>query len=83
MTWFSFVFPQTALVTATFAIGKAFESHPIQVIGCVMACMLILLWFFVIGKMIRAIIIHQIMWPQKGEDRDEGGFIDIKRSRAS
>jgi tellurite resistance protein TehA-like permease len=83
MTWFSFVFPQTALVTATFAIGKAFESHAIQVIGCVMACMLILLWSFVIGTMIRAIIIHQILWPQKGEDRDEGGFRDKRICRAS
>jgi tellurite resistance protein TehA-like permease len=83
MTWFSFVFPQTALVTATFAIGKAFESHAIQVIGCIMACLLILLWFFVIGTMVRAIIIHQILWPQKGEDRDEGGFIERKTSRIS
>ena len=74
MTWFSFVFPNTALVTATFAIGKAFKSHAIQVIGCVMTCLLILLWFFVVGTMIRAIITHEIMWPQKGEDRDEGGF---------
>jgi hypothetical protein len=37
-----------------------------------------LLWFFVVGTMIRAIIIHQILWPQKGEDRDEGGFKDKK-----
>ena len=83
MTWFSFVFPQTALVTATFAIGKAFKSHAIQIIGCVMACMLILLWFYVIGAMIRAIIIRHILWPQKGEDRDEGGFKDKRTSRTS
>jgi hypothetical protein len=24
--------------------------------------------------MIRAIVMKQIMWPQRGEDRDEGGF---------
>lgn len=83
MTWFSFVFPNTALVTATFAIGKAFQSYAIEVIGCVMTCLLILLWMFVIGTMIRAIITHEIMWPQKGEDRDEGGFKDKKTNQES
>lgn len=74
MTWFSFVFPNTALVTATFAIGKAFESPTIQLIGCVMTSLLIIVWFLVFGMMIRAIILKQILWPQKGEDRDVVGF---------
>ncbi|MCJ1339175.1 hypothetical protein MMC09_004464 [Bachmanniomyces sp. S44760] len=74
MTWYSFVFPNTALITATFAIGKAFGSSPIQVIGCVMTCLLIVVWFMVFGCMIRAIILKRILWPQKGEDKDEGGF---------
>jgi hypothetical protein len=78
MTWFSFVFPNTALVTATFAIGKAFKSHAIQVVGCVMTCMLIVLWAFVMSMMVRAVMMHEIMWPQKGEDKDEGGFNDEK-----
>ena len=76
MTWFSFVFPNTALCTATFAIGQAFNSHAIQVIGCVMTCLLICMWFFVVSMMVRAVVIHEIMWPQMGEDRDEGGFQD-------
>lgn len=80
MTWFSFVFPNTALVTATFAIGKAFDSRAIQIVGCVMTPMLILAWFFVVGMMIRAIRLKQILWPQKGEDKDEGGFQAPKRS---
>ena len=29
----------------------------------------------VAGMMIRAILTNQILWPQKGEDRDEGGWI--------
>jgi hypothetical protein len=24
--------------------------------------------------MVRAIVLHHILWPQKGEDKDEGGF---------
>jgi tellurite resistance protein TehA-like permease len=75
MNWFSFVFPNTALATATFAIGKAFGSSAIEIIGCVMTCLLILTWFFVLFMMFRAIYLRQILWPQKGEDRNEGGFV--------
>ncbi|MCJ1323288.1 hypothetical protein MMC15_008643 [Xylographa vitiligo] len=83
MTWYSFIFPNTALVTATFAVGTAFSSNVIQIVGCVMSCILIVAWFFVFGMMIRAIIHKQILWPQKGEDKDEGGFrvADFKNDR--
>lgn len=74
MTWFSFVFPNTALITATFAIGKAFSCKAINIVGCVAILPLLLMYFFVCYKMIRAILTHQLLWPQKGEDRDEGGF---------
>ncbi|KAL8849288.1 MAG: hypothetical protein Q9221_005698 [Calogaya cf. arnoldii] len=74
MTWYSFIFPQTALVTATFAIGKAFQSESVQILGCVLAVLVVIAWFVVFGMMIRAVIKHQILWPGKGEDKDEGGF---------
>ncbi|KAL8723767.1 MAG: hypothetical protein Q9225_000062 [Loekoesia sp. 1 TL-2023] len=74
MTWFSFIFPNTALITATFAVGKAFQSRAIQIIGCVMTVCLVVAWCMVFGMMIRAIKLKQILWPQKGEDKDEGGF---------
>ena len=74
MTWYSFVFPNTALVTATFAVGNAFGSKAIQVVGCVMTVILIMVWIFVFVMMIRAIVLKQILWPQKGEDKDEGGW---------
>ncbi|KAL9108117.1 MAG: hypothetical protein Q9227_007093 [Pyrenula ochraceoflavens] len=32
------------------------------------------IYFAVFAMMIRAIIIHQILWPQQGEDKNEGGF---------
>lgn len=74
MTWFSFIFPQTALTTATFAIAMAYDVQAIRIIGCVMTCLLLLVWFAVVGMMIRAIFIKQIMWPERGEDKTEGGF---------
>ena len=83
MTWYSFVFPNTALITATFAIGKAFESHTIQVVGCVLTIALIVTWILVFGMMIRAIKKKHLLWPQKGEDRDEGGFKAPRNSRSN
>ncbi|KAK8192531.1 hypothetical protein M8818_007701 [Zalaria obscura] len=74
MTWYSFIFPNTALITATFSVGKALKARPIQIVGCVMTCLLILTWFFVFYNMIRAVVQKEILWPQKQEDRDEGGW---------
>lgn len=35
---------------------------------------LLLMYMFVCYMMVRAIVKRQILWPQKGEDKDEGGF---------
>ena len=75
MTWFSFVFPQTALTTATLAVGEAFDVFAIQVLGCVMTCLLLVAWCLVVFAMCRAIRRREIMWPEQGEDRVEGGFL--------
>ena len=75
MTWYSFIFPNTALTTATFAIAKALNHNkPIEYVGCAMTVGLILVWFFVFGMMVRAVVEKQILWPQKQEDRTEGGW---------
>jgi tellurite resistance protein TehA-like permease len=63
-TRFSFVFPNTALVTATQAIGKAFDSKAIKIFGTVLACIVILVWMVVFGTMIRAIWLRRLLWPR-------------------
>jgi tellurite resistance protein TehA-like permease len=63
MTWFSFVFPNTALVTATQAIGKSLESDAIQIFGTVMAGLLVLVWIFVFYMMLRALFAKRLLWP--------------------
>lgn len=87
MTWYSYIFPQTALVTSTFRIADAFNIHALKIVGCVMTGLLIAMWFFVVFMMIRAIILKQILWPEKGEDKEEGGFRRAptvrKKSRAA
>ena len=72
MTWNSYIFPNTALVMATFAVAKALDNNRvIEIIGCVMTCLLILAWGFILAIAIRAVIKRQILWPQKQDDRDD------------
>lgn len=63
MTWYSFVFPNTAMVTATQAIGKTFGVGAIQIFGTVLAVMLVIVWLFVFGMMIRAFFLERLLWP--------------------
>lgn len=53
MTWFSFVFPNTALVTATMQLGRAFGCRELQILGCVLAGCLVLVWLVVFTAMLR------------------------------
>ncbi|KAF1987261.1 hypothetical protein K402DRAFT_330851 [Aulographum hederae CBS 113979] len=104
MTWYSFIFPNTALTTGTFAVAKALAitkpgassiptpdpsndyrstgsmpNNAIDIFGCVLTVALVITWFFVFAAMIRAVWLKQILWPQKQEDRDEGGWDEKKR----
>jgi hypothetical protein len=77
------VLPQNA----TFAVARALDGcRGIRIFGCVLTCLLVAGWFFVFGMMIRAVILKDILWPQKQEDRDEGGWkteeLDLTMSKA-
>lgn len=74
MTFYSYVFPNTALTSATFSLAKALDNRPIRVLGCTMTILLIMAWLAVFIMMIRAVIAKDILWPQKQEDRAEGGW---------
>ncbi|PMD26997.1 hypothetical protein NA56DRAFT_561651 [Hyaloscypha hepaticicola] len=63
MTWFSFVFPNTALVTATQALGKSLSADAIKIFGTVLAGLLVLVWIFVFYMMIRALFKRRLLWP--------------------
>lgn len=64
MTWWSFVFPNTALVTATTALGKALQNNGLQIFGCVFAACLIVIWFVVFVTMIRCLYKRELLWPK-------------------
>ena len=46
-----------------------------------MTCLLIVTWIFVSIMMVRAVVRKQILWPQKQEDRDEGGWQETAKER--
>lgn len=64
MTWWSFVFPNTALVTATLAMGAALSSKGLQIFGCVMAALLISVWVLVFLRMIKGFWKRELLWPK-------------------
>ncbi|KAL2019111.1 hypothetical protein VTK56DRAFT_10062 [Thermocarpiscus australiensis] len=65
MTWFSFVFPNTALVTATVALGTAFESAGLKVLSCVLAGCLVVVWILVFTQMLRCLWRKELLWPKE------------------
>ncbi|KAM7212019.1 voltage-dependent anion channel domain containing protein [Rhypophila decipiens] len=67
MTWFSFVFPNTALATATVQLGSAFGSLGLKIFGCVLACCIILVWMLVFTMMLRCLWTRQLLWPKDDE----------------
>ncbi|KAF2432816.1 hypothetical protein EJ08DRAFT_695216 [Tothia fuscella] len=82
MNWYSFVFPNTALATATFSIATALNgSHSFKIVGVILTIAVVMTWMFVFVMMIRAVYLKQVLWPQMQEDRDEGGWGKDGRKR--
>jgi tellurite resistance protein TehA-like permease len=67
VTWFTFVFPNTALVTATIQLSNALDNRSLAVLGCVIAAALILVWLLVFERITRGVYMKELLWP-KGED---------------
>lgn len=71
LAWWGYVFPNTAFVQATFAIGEALHSHALQVVGTALAGALVVAWACVAGMTLRAVVRREVLW--KGKDEDSGG----------
>ncbi|KAF3070733.1 Malic acid transport protein [Daldinia childiae] len=67
MTWWSFVFPNTALVTATLALAAALGSTGLRITGCAMAAVLIVVWALVFISMLRCLWNKELLWPKELE----------------
>ncbi|KAL6400587.1 malic acid transport protein [Ilyonectria robusta] len=64
MTWWSFVFPNTALVTATGVMGDIFESNGLHIFACVMTVGIICVWIGVFVRMLWSLKTKKLLWPK-------------------
>ncbi|KAK4095081.1 hypothetical protein Purlil1_777 [Purpureocillium lilacinum] len=64
MTWWSFVFPNTALVTATQVMGKIFQSKGLRLFGSIMTIVLVIVWVGVFVTMLHCLRTRKLLWPK-------------------
>lgn len=64
MTWWSFVFPNTALVVATETMGDVFNNEGIHLFSAVMTIGLVVVWIVVFVTMVRCLRTRKLLWPQ-------------------
>lgn len=64
MTWWSFVFPNTALITATQSLGKILSSEGLKIFGTVMAGVLLVVWLMIFFTMLRCLKRRELLWPK-------------------
>ncbi|KAL7623659.1 hypothetical protein AAE478_005211 [Parahypoxylon ruwenzoriense] len=70
MTWWSFVFPNTALVTATLALATAVGSTGLRICGCAMAAVLVIVWVLVFATMLKCLWKRELLWPEELAGRE-------------
>ncbi|KAF5976173.1 Malic acid transport [Fusarium coicis] len=66
MTWWSFVFPNTALVTATSVMGKIFDSNGLHIFASVMTVAIIIVWALIFIRMCWSLKSRKLLWPKDG-----------------
>ncbi|KAH6891154.1 voltage-dependent anion channel-domain-containing protein [Thelonectria olida] len=64
VTWWSFVFPNTALITATGVMGDVFESEGLHIFACVMTIAITIVWIIIFSKMLWALKTRKLLWPK-------------------
>jgi len=70
LSWYAFIFPNTALTTATFAISTALEDNRgFAILGCVMACLVVGMWIIVFVMTIQCVISGELLKPDEKEDK--------------
>ncbi|EEU46312.1 uncharacterized protein NECHADRAFT_78786 [Fusarium vanettenii 77-13-4] len=64
ISWWSFVFPNTALVTATSVMGNIFHSDGLHIFACVMTIAIVIVWAVVFGRMVWCLKEKRLLWPK-------------------
>ncbi|ROT43559.1 hypothetical protein SODALDRAFT_42114 [Sodiomyces alkalinus F11] len=67
MTWWSFVFPNTALAAATAAMGSVFDNDGLKVLTAVKTACLVFVWAIVFVTMLRSLKNRTLLWPKTSD----------------
>lgn len=73
LVWWAFVFPSVSFTIITINIGKQLGSQGILWVSSAMTILLVAVWLFVFIAHARAVLMKQMMIPNK--DEDEGDHI--------
>lgn len=69
--WWAMVFPNTGFILATISIAKEFGNPHVLRFTSAMSILLVLMYFFVLGSHIRAVVKQDIMYPGRDEDVED------------
>lgn len=73
------MFPNTAFVLATLSVGAAVDSKPLKIFGTVVTAVVVGMWCLAAGGTVRGVWTKELLWPDQGEDRNEGGFRAVSK----
>lgn len=68
MNWWAFVFPNVGFTIATIRIGDMLRSPGVHVVGSFLTVVLVIVYFWVLGCMVRAVWRRDVM--SRGRDED-------------
>ncbi|KAK4451002.1 putative malic acid transport protein [Podospora aff. communis PSN243] len=69
--WWASVFPNVGFVLATLALGKEFQNEPVLWFGTVASVLLVGVYLFVFGSLVRAVWTGEIVYPGRDEDVED------------
>jgi len=73
LSWYSFIFPNTALTTATFAVATALDhNRGFAILGCIFTCMLVVVWLLVFGLTLVELGTGRLLDPPVDEPKSHG-----------
>ncbi|KNG51721.1 malic acid transporter [Stemphylium lycopersici] len=69
LNWWAFIFPNAGLTLATIQAGKVLKSDAINGVASALTILLVIMWFFTAFFCIRAVVLGEVLWPGKDEDK--------------
>jgi tellurite resistance protein TehA-like permease len=70
LPWWAFVFPNVGLMVATVELGLEMGSEGVLWVGSAMTIALMVIWLVTVGMCGRAVVLGEIVWPGKDEDKN-------------